>query len=50
MRPMLHFTERRIEAHVCLCFVALKVYKKFERLLRVIKFDMSVGRVSIASY
>lgn len=45
MRPMFHFTERRIEAHVCLCFVALKVYKEFERLLRVIKFDMSVDKV-----
>ena len=21
MRPMFHFTERRIEAHVCICFV-----------------------------
>lgn len=29
MRPIFHFTERRIEAHVCLCFVALKVYKEF---------------------
>ncbi len=25
-RPMLHFTERRIEAHICICFVAYKVY------------------------
>ena len=24
MRPMFHFTERRIEAHVCICFVAYK--------------------------
>lgn len=45
MRPMFHFTERRIEAHVCLCFVALKVYKEFERLLRVIEFEMSVDKV-----
>ena len=22
MRPMFHFTERRIEAHVCICFIA----------------------------
>ena len=42
---MFHFTERRIEAHVCLCFVALKVYKELERILRVIKFDMSVDKV-----
>ena len=25
IRPMFHFTRRRIEAHVCICFVALKV-------------------------
>ena len=25
MRPMFHFTERRIEAHVCICFIAYKV-------------------------
>ena len=34
IRPMFHFTERRIEAHVCICFVALKVYKELERLLK----------------
>ena len=28
MRPMFHFTPRRIEAHVCICFVAYKVYKR----------------------
>ncbi|OIP01311.1 MAG: hypothetical protein AUJ98_04890 [Bacteroidetes bacterium CG2_30_33_31] len=27
IRPMFHFTPRRIEAHVCICFVAYKVYK-----------------------
>ena len=27
---MFHFTRRRIEAHVCICFVALKVYKELE--------------------
>jgi len=27
IRPMFHFTRRRIEAHVCICFVALKVSK-----------------------
>ena len=32
---MFHFTRRRIEAHVCICFVALKVYKELERLLKV---------------
>ena len=27
MRPMFHFTERRIEAHICICFIAYKVLK-----------------------
>ena len=35
VRPMFHFTPRRIEAHVCICFVALKVYKELERLLKL---------------
>ena len=35
VRPMFHFTSRRIEAHVCICFVALKVYKELERLLKL---------------
>lgn len=25
--PMFHFTRKRIEAHICICFVTLKVYK-----------------------
>lgn len=45
MRPMFHFTEQRIEAYVCLCFVSLKAYKKFERILKVIEFEMSVDKV-----
>ena len=35
VRPMFHFTPRRTEAHVCICFVALKVYKELERLLKL---------------
>ena len=37
MRPMFHFTERRIEAHVCICFIAYKVYKELERLIAINK-------------
>ena len=44
MRPMFHFTERRIEAHVCICFIAYKVYKELERLIAVNKIDMSVDQ------
>jgi len=45
MRPMFHFTEKRIEAHVCICFVAYKVYKELERIIRVKKIPMSVDKV-----
>lgn len=45
VRPMFHFTPRRIEAHVCICFVALKVYKEFERILKMTKIRMSVDKV-----
>ena len=44
-RPMFHFTPRRIEAHVCICFVALKVYKELERLLKLSNINMSVDKV-----
>lgn len=44
MRPMFHFTEKRIEAHVCLCFVALKLYKELERLLKVFDWKLSVDK------
>jgi hypothetical protein len=40
-RPIFHFTERRIEAHVCLCFVAYKVYKELERIVAELKLEMS---------
>ena len=45
MRPMFHFTERRIEAHVCICFIAYKVYKELERLIAINKIAMSVDHV-----
>ena len=45
MRPMFHFTEKRIEAHVCICFVAYKVYKELERIIRLAGIRMSVGEV-----
>ena len=45
MRPMFHFTERRIEAHICICFIAYKIYKELERLIAVNKIGMSVDHV-----
>ena len=45
MRPMFHFTERRTEAHVCICFIAYKIYKELERLNVINKIGMSVDKV-----
>ena len=45
MRPMFHFNPRRIEAHVCICFVAYKVYKELERQIRLANIPLSVDKV-----
>ena len=45
MRPIFHFTPKRIEAHVCICFVAYKVYKELERLLMLNGINLSVDKV-----
>lgn len=45
IRPMFHFTRKRIEAHVCICFVALKCYKELERRLKAANIGMSVDKV-----
>ena len=44
-RPIFHFTEKRIEAHICICFMANKVYKELERIIRIAKIDLSVDSV-----
>jgi transposase len=45
LRPMFHFTQKRIEAHVCICFVAYKVYKELERILKIRSINLSVDKV-----
>jgi transposase len=45
LRPMFHFTPKRIEAHVCICFVAYKVYKELERILKLKGINLSVDKV-----
>ena len=45
IRPMFHFTRRRIESHICICFVSLKVYKELERILKLTNITMSVDKV-----
>lgn len=45
MRPMFHFTERRIESHICVCFIAYKLYKELERIIHEKGITLSVGKV-----
>ncbi len=45
LRPMFHFTPKRIEAHVTICFVAFKVYKELERILKLKGINLSVDKV-----
>jgi hypothetical protein len=45
MRPVFHFTPRKIEAHVCICFVVYKVYKELERVLKLSEINLSVDKV-----
>lgn len=44
IRPIYHRLQRRIEAHVCISFVAYKLYKELERQLIEKKSDMSALR------
>lgn len=44
-RPIFHFTEKRIEAHICICFIAYKVYKELERIIKLAKIELSVDVV-----
>lgn len=41
VRPIFHRARRRIEAHICITFVAYKIYKELERQLKLKKSDLS---------
>jgi len=45
IRPVYHYKQRRIEAHICLNFVAYKVYKELERQLKEKESDLSPEKV-----
>lgn len=45
VRPVFHYKQRRIEAHICLNFVAYKVYKELERILKEKGSALSPERV-----
>lgn len=44
IRPIYHRLQRRIEAHICIAFVAYKIYKELERQLKLKKANMSAER------
>lgn len=41
VRPIYHFVQRRIEAHICICFTAYKIYKELERQLKAKQSSLS---------
>lgn len=41
IRPIYHQVKRRIEAHLCIAFVAYKIYKELERQLKQKQSDLS---------
>lgn len=45
IRPIFHRKQKRIEAHICLNFIAYKVYKELERQLEEKKSDLSPEKV-----
>ena len=44
VRPIYHYRQRRIEAHICIAFVAYAIYKELENLLVKRGIKMSVNR------
>src|SRR3989338_111748 len=44
VRPIHHYRKRRIEAHVCIAFVAYAIYKELERQLAKHKIKISAKR------
>jgi transposase len=45
VRPIYHRLQNRIEAHLCLNFVAYKVYKELERILKLKKSTLSAAKI-----
>ena len=45
IRPMFHFNPRRIQAHVSICFVAYKIYKELDRIVKITNINLSVDKV-----
>ena len=46
IRPIYHRKRKRIEAHICLSFVAYSIYKELERVLKLEKYPLSVEKAA----
>ena len=46
VRPIYHYEKRRIEAHICISFVAYAIYKELECLLKKHAISMSSKRAA----
>ena len=44
IRPMYHRLFNRIEAHICICFVAYTIMLELERILKAAKTDITLDR------
>lgn len=44
IRPIYHRIRERIEAHLCICFCAYKIYKELERLLKLNNISLSAEK------
>ena len=46
IRPIYHRLKHRIEAHICLSFVAYSIYKELKRVLTNEKFQLSIEKAT----
>ena len=46
IRPVYHYRRKRIEAHICIAFVAYTIYKELERLLDKAQVEFSPTRAA----
>lgn len=46
IRPIYHRLARRIEAHICISFVAYSIYKELERVIKAENFPLSVEKAA----
>jgi len=46
IRPIYHRLKHRIEAHICISFIAYSIYKELERILYIEKSNVSVKKAA----